>query len=228
MSKMKSWEEYKLNMDFGNIGVLCSDCDLIHMTNGGRLIIGELKNEKGKFYGAQRNLFARIIDGYKHGGTVLYIVHDKDVHNGDEFVDVAACQVKEYYWCGKWIRPKRFITVNEVLERLEEKNMGANIEGKAKVWANEHDGGWKSYKISISNKTQEGTWINAYQPVRFKKGVDIENGTVINYKGFATVVKGRENNYVLWQITEFEIVGEEPIATPEPQFEAFTENDFPF
>ena len=226
--RMKNWEEYKLNMDFSNIGVLCSDCDLIHMTNGGRLIIGELKNEKGRFYGAQRSIFAQIIDGYKYGGTVLYIVHDKDVHKGDEFVDVAECEVREYYWRGKWIRPKRFITVNEVLERLEEKTMGANIEGRAKVWAKEHEGGWKSYQISVSNKTPEGTWINAYQPVRFKKGVDIENGTMINYKGFATVVKGREHNFVLWQITEFEIVGEETVSKPEAYYEPITDNNIPF
>ena len=206
---LKDVTEYELVMDFANICVKCSDVDLIHMTNSGKLIIGELKNEKGSLKGAQRKLFARIIDGYKSGGAVLNIRHTVDVHKGGKMVDVAACQVVEYYTGGKWHTPDRFITVNEFLDRMEEKQVGANIEGKAKVWANVHDGGWTTYKIGVSNKTQDGNWINAYQPVRFRKGVVIENGTEINYKAFATVSQGKEHNFVIWQITEFSIVENE-------------------
>ena len=56
--------------------------------------------------------------------------------------------------------------------------MAIKIEGKGRVWAKEHEG-WTSYTIGISNKNQDGTWINAYQQVRFRKNVKVPNGTDI-------------------------------------------------
>ena len=225
---IRNWDEQRLGMSFKNISVTCSDIDMVHITNGGKLIIGEIKNEKGNFGGGQRHLLTSIVDAYQFGGAVLFIVHDKDVHTGDTVVDVAECEVKEYYVGGKWFVPARKTKVKEIMERMEERSMGATIEGKAKVWTKEHDG-WTSYTISVSSKDKDGNWVNAYQPVRFKKDVPkIENGTEINYKGFATVSKGKEHNYVLWQITEFSFVGNEMAKPTEPSFSQLMENDIPF
>lgn len=225
---VRNWEEQRLGMDFEHICVLCSDIDMVHVTNGGKLIIGEIKNHKGTFGNGQRNLLTGIVDKYKYGGAVLFIEHYKDVHAGDKVVDVAACEVKEYYTNGRWFKPKQRITVNEVMNLLEEKQMGATIEGKAKVWAKDHDWG-TTYTIGVSSKDQNGNWVNAYQPVRFRKDTPkIESGTEIQYKGFATVSKGKEYPYVIWQITEFTFVGNETANNHEPSFSQLTENDVPF
>lgn len=225
---IRNWDEQRLCMNFEFISVPCSDIDMVHVTRSGELIIGEIKNHKGTFGGVQRDMLAGIVDKHAGGGAVLFITHDKDVHFGDTIVDVSRCTVNEIYWNGKWIVPQKHITVNEVMELFEVKEMGATIEGKARVWAKEHEG-WTSYSIGVSSKDKEGHWINAYQPVRFKKDAPkIENGTEINYKGFATVMKGKEHNYVLWQITEFTFTGNELARPVEAEFSQFTENDIPF
>lgn len=237
---VRDWDEQRLGMNFENICVLCSDIDMIHVTSGGKLVIGEIKNEQGVagwYKGGQRNMLTQIVDQHKLGGAVLFIVHDTDIHEVPEnereklVVNVANCEVKEYYLNGKWFTPRRKTTVNEIMDLIEAKevkSMGATIEGKAKVWSKEHDG-WTSYTVSVSSKDQNGNWVNAYQPVRFKKGTPkIENGTEINYKGFATVMKGKEHNYVMWQITEFTFAGNETSFVPEPSFGQLTENDIPF
>lgn len=229
---IRNWDEQRLKTDFSKIGVSCSDVDMIHVTENGKLIIGEIKNEKGTFQDGQRRLLSGLIDAHKQGGVVLYITHDKDVHAGDTVVNVAECEVVEYYQNGKWFKPKTKTTVKEVLNRMEERNMGATIEGKAKVWVKQFDDGNVAYSVSVSSKDNEGKWVNAYQPVRFKKDAHpervISNGTEINYKGFATVIKGKDYNKVLWQITEFTLVGNEMASPTNNDFERFTENDIPF
>ena len=226
---IRNWDEQRLGMSFENISVVCSDIDMVHITNGGKLIIGEIKNEKGNFGVGQRHLLTSIVDAYQFGGAVLFIVHDKDVHTGDTVVDVAECQVKEYYTGGKWIVPARKTKVKEIMERMEERSMGATIEGKAKVWVKDHEWG-KTYTISIASKDKDGNWVNVRQPLRFKKDMKIlpENGAEINFKGFATTGGGKENPYVLWQITEFTFVGNEVAQPSEPSFSQLTENDIPF
>ena len=117
---IRDWSEHQLNMDFSEIGVPCSDIDMIHVTRKGRLIIGEIKNSKGNFHDGQRRLLAKIVDSYSAGGTVLFITHDKDVHQGDGVVDVSECLVEEYYWGGEWRFPSEFLTVKDAIKRLEE------------------------------------------------------------------------------------------------------------
>ena len=80
---IRNWDEQRLKMDFGEIGVSCSDVDMIHVTENGKLIIGEIKNAKGTFQDGQRRLLCGLIDAHRQGGVVLYITHDKDVHAGD-------------------------------------------------------------------------------------------------------------------------------------------------
>ena len=106
-------------MDYSNIGVVCSDIDLFHLTPKGFLILGEIKNTKGEFTQGQKALLSKVIDAHKQGGTVLYITHDHDVHQGDRTVDVSECLVEEYYWNGEWITPYRYITVKDAMEKLE-------------------------------------------------------------------------------------------------------------
>ena len=118
---IRNWAGHDLHMDYSNVGVVCSDIDLFHITSNGFLVLGEIKNCHGKFTDGQRRLLSKIVDHYKNGGTVLYITHDEDVHIGSEVVDVSECLVEEYYWRGEWIKPYRFTTVKEAMKKLEEK-----------------------------------------------------------------------------------------------------------
>ena len=108
-------------MDFSNIYTKQgkpSDVDMWYITPSNFLIIGEIKNSKGTFTEWQRALLTRIVDNHKGGGTVLYITHNQDVHQGDRVVDVSHCKVAEYYWQGKWHIPKKYTTVNDAFRVL--------------------------------------------------------------------------------------------------------------
>ena len=107
-------------MDFSRVGVVCSDIDLFHVTPTGFLVIGEIKNRKGEFKAGQRRLLSNLVNANKHGGTVLYITHDRDVHSGDKLVDISECLVEEYYWKGEWRIPNELTTVKEAMKKLEE------------------------------------------------------------------------------------------------------------
>ena len=65
---------------------------------------------------------------------------------------------------------------------------------KAKVWRKDiegKNGTFPKYSVSVSKKTQDGKWVNAYIPVVFSKKADapnkIENGTTIDFEGFMSV-----------------------------------------
>lgn len=106
--------------------------------------------------------------------------------------------------------------------------MGATIEGKAKVWAKDFDGK-TAYSISVMTKDQEGNRQYAYQPIRFKKGEKVENGTVIDFRAFPSVSIGREKNRVIWQIIEFRRASDD-MAVPDSEegFTKLTNDDIPF
>lgn len=106
--------------------------------------------------------------------------------------------------------------------------MGTQIEGKARIWAKDF-GERTAYSISVMTKTQEGERVYAYQPVRFRKGESVENGTEINFRAFATVSIGKEKNSVIWQITEYNLVGNE-MASPsvDDSYSKLTNDDIPF
>lgn len=106
--------------------------------------------------------------------------------------------------------------------------MSTQIEGKAKVWVKDF-GERKAYSISVSTKDQDGNWKNAYQPVRFRRGESVENGTEIDFRAFATVSIGREKNSVIWQITEFKKAGDDMAAPAgDAGFTKLTNDDIPF
>ena len=53
------------------------------------------------------------------------------------------------------------------------------------------------YSTGISNKLMDGSWDNAYFPVQFKKGVEVENKTKINItNGFMSFFKGQDDKPV--------------------------------
>ena len=104
--------------------------------------------------------------------------------------------------------------------------MGTTIEGKAKVWAKDFDGR-RIYSISVSAKDQNGNWKNAYQPIRFRKGESVENGTEIDFRAFATVSIGKEKNSIIWQITDYRISGNDMTKAAEG-LSALTNDDIPF
>lgn len=123
-------------MDFSEIDVPSghpSDVDMWYITPSGFVIIGEIKNVKGTFTSYQKRLLARFVDGMKNGGTVLYIIHDKDVHMGDRKVNVADCLVQEYYWNGRWIEPKIPTTVNTAIKKIMEEQNVINTSKERRI-----------------------------------------------------------------------------------------------
>lgn len=117
---IRDWKEHSLKMDFSNIETPVgrpSDIDLWYIDRG-FLIIGEIKNAKGTFTDGQRHLLQKLIDNHKGGGIILYITHNRDVHQGDTFVDVSQCKVAEYYWRGQWRTPRQYTTVNDAFKKL--------------------------------------------------------------------------------------------------------------
>lgn len=109
--------------------------------------------------------------------------------------------------------------------------MGATIKGRGMIFRKDHDG-WSSYTLGVSSKDQEGKWLNAYQPVRFRKGVSVDNKTEIEYEAFPVVkprmVEGQNRNYIVWQIMEFRIADDMAAPTDPDGYSALVQNDIPF
>lgn len=67
-------------------------------------------------------------------------------------------------------------------------------EKRAKIWRKDiegKNGTFYRYSVSVSRKTQDGKYVNAYIPVVFSKKSDapekIENGAVCSFEGFISV-----------------------------------------
>lgn len=65
---------------------------------------------------------------------------------------------------------------------------------KAKIWRKEFEGKngtFYRYTTSVSKKTQDGKYVNAYIPIYFSKKADapdkIENGALCDFEGFMSV-----------------------------------------
>jgi hypothetical protein len=57
------------------------------------------------------------------------------------------------------------------------------MDVRGMVFKNEHETNgekWYSYNLSVSAKNQKDEWESASMPIRFMKGVDIENKTRIS------------------------------------------------
>lgn len=88
---------------------------------------------------------------------------------------------------------------------------------KVKIFAKQHEsanGAFTTYAVQLATKKSDGTWANAYQPVRFKKGVNLENKTIININSAFPSFDPSKPQYPFWFIMDFDIVsdGEVPIA----------------
>lgn len=64
-----------------------------------------------------------------------------------------------------------------------------------------------SYRISVSRKKEDGTYENAYLPVRFKKDVSLDNQTKIRIKNaWLDFIKMEKRTFWFMFINDFEIV----------------------
>lgn len=119
---IKNWNFHNLYMDYSSYtesNKHPSDIDMFYIGKNNILIVGEIKNEKGKLIGGQRKLYEKICDCWKYDAIALFIIHDKYVQNGDTRVDVPNCIVKEYYYKGEWHIPSKETKVIEVLKKYE-------------------------------------------------------------------------------------------------------------
>lgn len=100
-----------------------SDIDMFYICRDNTLIIGEIKSTRGTFTDGQRKLLTRLLNAHKGDAVGLYIVHDKLVQQGDQTVDVSACNVREIYTKRerKWRQPKRMVTVKDVINYYKER-----------------------------------------------------------------------------------------------------------
>ena len=116
---IRDWGKHSLNMDFSGLKVgNCqpSDIDLFWLGKN-HLVIGEIKNECGEFKNGQVQLLAELVNGWhKKRAILLLITHDKYVQKGDTTVDVSKCFVQEYFYKGRWHKPRKPTTVKEFID----------------------------------------------------------------------------------------------------------------
>lgn len=100
-----------------------SDIDMFYLCDDKTLILGEIKSRYGQFGEGQRRLLTKVLSQHKGDGVGLYITHDKLVQNGDKAVDVSVCPVTEIYIKseGVWRKPKKPVTVKEILGYYKER-----------------------------------------------------------------------------------------------------------
>lgn len=70
-----------------------------------------------------------------------------------------------------------------------------------KIWRKDYqgkDGEFYRYSVSVSKRTQDGRFINAYIPVTFSKRSDapekIDNGALCDFEGFVSVKTERDRD----------------------------------
>ena len=100
--------------------------------------------------------------------------------------------------------------INE--ENDEETFINYKIQPNQKYYVNRIDHkGYTFYSINVSKKIKRNKKIYCDKPIRFKKGVDLKDGTtIIIKKAFEDFyIKDRFTPIFLLVITEFEIVNEE-------------------
>lgn len=107
------------------------------------------------------------------------------------------------------------------------------VSGETIIFRNEHDGKdgkWYTYSTGVSSKRQDGSYINDYLDVRFRKGVVVDHKAKINIKnGFLTVreftVNGETKKKIELMVLEFDSVEVIPEQTG---FTALTDDEVPF
>ena len=181
---MNNWNHFELQPNFDNIRRSMgkpSDLDMFYLTKDKFLIIGEFKSQYGTL-DSQRWLFETFINNYKYDGIVIYAKHNSLREKGDITYDASQCIVEEYYWKGRWHKPKSKITVQDVFDKFDkEENMNIIDEKEKTIFRNEYEGKI-SYSIGLSKKKEDGSFENGYMPIRFKKGTELKDKTKIKIK----------------------------------------------
>lgn len=98
-----------------------------------------------------------------------------------------------------------------------------------KIWRDDK-GQFPRYSYSISRKNDKDQWVNVYKEVKFKNGVNVENGAVISIKkafeSFNIASDGKKYPYLM--ISEFEVLGGGDIPIPDVPAAADDEETLPF
>lgn len=123
---IRNWNRHNLYMDYSSYTESSdhpSDIDMFYLGEDDMLILGEIKNESYNeiYWEKQKKLLQKIIDNYSKEAMYLFITHDKYVENGDKKVDVPNCFIKEYYYKGKWNKPKKDTKVKEILIKYKKR-----------------------------------------------------------------------------------------------------------
>lgn len=75
-----------------------------------------------------------------------------------------------------------------------------------KIWRND-EGQFPRYSYTIGKKQQDGSYINCYQSIRFKKGVEVANGEEIvidnAFFSFDVDKQDEKKKYPYLFVTEF-------------------------
>lgn len=100
--------------------------------------------------------------------------------------------------------------------------MSINIKGEAVIFKNEKG----FYSTGVSNKLMDGTYENAYLPVQFKKGIELENKTKITIdNAFLSFYKNQEGKPIFKIVVlEFTQDGD----AKEPDIVSNDNSDLPF
>ena len=98
-----------------------------------------------------------------------------------------------------------------------------------KIWRDDK-GQFPRYSYSISRKNDSDQWVNVYKDVKFKNGVDVENGTVISIKkafeSFNISKDGKKYPYLM--VSEFEVLEGGEIKIPDVPAAPDGEETVPF
>lgn len=77
------------------------------------------------------------------------------------------------------------------------------------VWRND-EGQFPSYSYTVARKNEQGEWENCYRPLRFKRGVEIQNKTLIAintaFESFNVGKDGKKYPYLM--VTDFNVIQE--------------------
>lgn len=83
---------------------------------------------------------------------------------------------------------------------------GILVFRKDKEW---QGGSFPVYSTSVSSKNKNGEYVNAYIDLKFKKGTDITNKTVIKIENaFPVVDEWNDNKKISYFVSEYEVVKE--------------------
>jgi site-specific DNA-adenine methylase len=120
---VKDWDRKSLQVDYSSCNVgygQPSDIDFFYVGKNHTLVLGEIKNEYGKFTKKQQELYREIADHHNADVIILYITHDKMVENGDEVVDIADCKVEAIYYNKEsekgFRKPTTQISVRDIIQ----------------------------------------------------------------------------------------------------------------